>query len=259
MKKSKSKAAGTSNDTPGGVEIAPAALANLADRLKLDLASQGQSKIKNTPVNDGKTNGKKERKEKQGNKKESQAAIKANGASNSLAKKSIPAKQSGQKSEKKSTGGSNSEKKSKTASTVNGDGRSTKEKDKKSKADSKQSTYTAKEPAPAKAARNSKSSSTKKDKKHSKTNASKTQESTVNPLLDEILALGGTKEDLDLVENVDSEEDITEEPEPPKKSKGNEKTVLTFLVSLIQLAPARIAGSAQILRPQWKISRCLVR
>lgn len=228
MKKSKSKAAGTSNDTPGGVEIAPAALANLADRLKLDLASQGQSKIKNTPVNDGKINGKKEKKEKQGNKKESQAAINANGASNSLSKKSVTAKHSGQKSEKKSTGGSSSEKKSKTVSTVNGDGRSTKEKDKKSKAHSQQSGYTAKGPAPAKAERNTKSSSTKKDKKHSKASAAKTQESTVNPLLDEILALGGTKEDFDLVEDVDSEEDIAEEPEPPKKSKGNEKTVLTF-------------------------------
>jgi hypothetical protein len=48
-------------------------------------------------------------------------------------------------------------------------------------------------------------------------------------LLDEILALGGTKEDLQLVEDIDSDEDIVGESQYPRgqksKEKNNEKTV----------------------------------
>jgi ribosome biogenesis protein MAK21 len=229
MKKNKSKSAGTSKDTPAGVEIAPEALANLADRLKLDLASQGQLKSKNAPVSNWKGKGKKEN-EKQSNDKESKTSKMANGNNVGMPKKPVAVKEKEQKlAEKKSKSSTASEKKSVAPPTSNGDGRPPKDtKVKKAKTDSKANGRPPKESASSKAETNTKSPSTKKDKKRFKANASAHQEDTPNPLLDEILALGGTKEDLDLIEDVDSEEDADEESDPPKKSKGGEKTVQPF-------------------------------
>jgi len=47
-------------------------------------------------------------------------------------------------------------------------------------------------------------------------------------LLDEILALGGTKEDLELVEGVDSDDDLVVDDREPKKGKGDEDSVVFF-------------------------------
>jgi hypothetical protein len=261
MKKNKSKYAGTSNDPPVGLEIAPEALVNLANRLKLDLASQGQSKSKNAPVSNGKGKGKKEKNEKQHKNQEPKTSTSANGNNAGVPKKPAAVKEKEQKQpvEKKLKNSIVSEKKSDAALTSNGDGRPPKDtKSKNTKADSKPNRRPPKESASSKAETNTKSPPAKKDKKRPKANASEAQEVITNPLLDEILALGGTKEDLDLIEDVDSEEDTTEEFNPPKKSKGGEKTVQPSLILLMVLAPARITGPTAVIGFNWKVPRCLI-
>jgi hypothetical protein len=244
MKKSKKKAADADGGSLEAVDIAPEALANLADRLKLDLGKprtqsanqkKGGKKDKEGR-NDARDKPRKEKSSSTGfnhtpkqiqqpkpekpkptadKKNESvlqdkEAKLDAN-KDGAPKLKSIPSKQPNQH---------------KVDAKVNG---------------SRDSSTPFK--SPAQPISNTPSS----DKRQRKPNA---KPSEIAPsLLDEILALGGTKEDLELVEDIDTDEDVEGDSQPTGKpqAKGrNDPSVYCILILSSYLVTTRVAESAQI-------------
>ena len=66
------------------------------------------------------------------------------------------------------------------------------------------------------------------EKKPAKSTEKTHKQEGLASLLDEILALGGTKEDLELVEDISSEDDLVIDGKLPKKGKGDEDSVPFF-------------------------------
>lgn len=221
MKNKKSSENGI--DTASAVDIAPSALANLADKLKLDLAKPNHA----AKSSKQKKNEKKEVKEVPQTTKTEQAPVVKNGQTN--AKKSAPIQEKSSKtSDSKSKVGivPPTGKKVDSAKATNSDSKSqqkSRDKDVKRayKSDSR----------PPKLSGGSKNSAKGKNLTSGERGATpdiKDGEPAAPSLLEEILALGGTKEDLELVEDIDSDEDIAGEPEHPaaKKTKeSNDKKV----------------------------------
>lgn len=218
MKNKKSSANG--NDTASTIDIAPGVLANLADKLKTDLAKPNQ-----TLKPSASSNREKKTKEKKTKQAISPAQTSKTGIASPKNNKDSPANEK----KKKSPGGKSKlsnpsapERKLSTPITVNGEPKREKQHPKEpQKFDPRQSKFSGRSKTSSKtnaiSANNGKPVAQMKDEKP-----------TAPSLLDEILALGGTKEDLELVDDIDSEEDIPGESQhqSPKKSKGGiDKTV----------------------------------
>ena len=213
MKKTK-KSSENGIDVSSAVEIAPSALANLADKLKLDLstptqahksgkkdkkkakkAAQTTQSTKNPVVNNGQQG-----KRKDGPMKEK--APKTPNQENKAIDPPVPGKKR------------NSAKEPNGKSTLQSSSH-IKEKKRGPKTSLKESVSSKKPP------RNERDS---KPTENAEAN-------DVSTLLEEILALGGTKEDLELVEGIDSDEDIPGESPAQKTKESNDKKVYS-LVSL---------------------------
>jgi hypothetical protein len=218
----KNKAIPNENETASGLGIPQEALANLADKLKVDLAKSTQSQPPS------KTSPDKKRSKKQA-KPKSQQTTQTNGPR-----------------ELKDNGSGVEPKKSR-----------------KSKDDrpniKKAHSRTEISDQPHKEAKLSRTSAELPRTKNDKSSKSKTarpadnaeeQPSTEPSLLQEILALGGTKEDLELVNEIDSEEEIFESQESQKarvqggKRKTDEKTVWILSCLADDLVTKGITGPA---------------
>jgi hypothetical protein len=221
MKNKKSSANG--NDTASAVDIAPGVLANLADKLKTDLAKPNQTLKPSASRN---------REKKTKEKKAKQAISPAQTSKTDIVSPKNNKDSPTDQKKKKSPGGkskignpSASEKKRSTPKAVNGEPKREEQRAREpQKFDPRESKFSG------------------RSKASSKTNTisaingnpfaqTKDERPTVHSLLDEILALGGTKEDLELVDDIDSEEDIPGESQPQssKKSKGgSDKSVCNF-------------------------------
>jgi hypothetical protein len=203
MKKNKNKAVEADGERSADVEIAPQALASLADRLKTELA-----KPKGDKGNDKR---KKQRETKR------QETSSANGTGAAQSKPALNKETQRNGIEK----GSASDR-SKLPSTEDKKGKP--QKQAKSADTSKQPNSTSKDMG----SRSAKSTPKSKSKG--------TKDGLDSSLLDEILALGGSKEDLELVEDVDTDEDIlVGEDKPPtsRKKGGNDKTVYSLFSSCL--------------------------
>jgi hypothetical protein len=251
MKKNK-KGADADSGALEAVDIAPEALANLADRLKLDLGKlQTQSRNEK----------KRGKKDKEGKKEVQDKSQKEKAASNGL--KQTPAQVQLPKSEKpKAT----TDMKQKAVSHRRKDAKLTANQvgAPKSKAIPPKQSNQCKEDAKVTVSRSSSTtfkspalpnfSTPSSDKRQRKPNAKPSEVTT--SLLDEILALGGTKEDLELVEDIDTDEDIEGDSRPtgkPKAKGQNDQTVYYMLILSSCLVTTRVAKSAQITRSDGHI------
>jgi ribosome biogenesis protein MAK21 len=202
----KNKAIPNENETASGLGIPQEALTNLADKLKIDLAKSTQSQPPS------KTSPDKKRSKKQA-KPKSQQTTQTNGSR-----------------ELKDNGSGVEFKKSRKSK----DDRPNTEKAYSHREISDQPKLAHKD---AKLPRTSAEIPRTKNDKSSKSKTvrpadnAEEQSSAEPSLLQEILALGGTKEDLELVNEIDSDEEIFESQEPQKarvqggKRKTDEKTV----------------------------------
>jgi hypothetical protein len=216
MKKTK-KSSENGIDVSSAVEIAPSALANLADKLKLDLAAPNQAN----------KSGNRKKEEKKGAKK----------AAQTIQNTKNPAVNNGQQGKRK--GGSMKEKAPKTLNqesksidlSVPGKKlKSVKEPNDNSKLQSGSHTKAKKRGSKTSPKQSAPSIKPTKNERDSKP-ADSAEANDVSTLLEEILALGGTKEDLELVNGIDSEEDIPGESPSQKTKESNDKKVCS-LVSL---------------------------
>jgi ribosome biogenesis protein MAK21 len=200
MKKNKEKSSTAANDPSVGVDIAPSALANLADRLKVDLAK---------PAGQVKENKKGQKNEK----KLSSQPQQNKGNKEKFNSKPTPAKgfPKDQKDKKTQNGG-------KVQRKVEG-----KEKPKQNG----QTATSTSRPEKAKPERKQEKSKSGSDKKKDK--KAKPEKPTESSLLDEIIALGGTADDLELVEDVDSEEEII--GDSGNKSGGDKSVWIQHVIS----------------------------
>lgn len=234
MKKNKkNKSAAETNEVGTDVDIAPQALANLVDKLKVDLARHQDA----TPKIDNKKN----KSSKSGNGK--------SGSSGPLDKqqRQVKEKHSQDPKEKKqnvSSAGPRQHQSPKVDRPVHkkeGKGR-----------DQANRVNGAEKPS------NRPKQSRSEPGKRSNNKSGKGNEKKATSLLDEILALGGSKDDLELIEDIDTDEDIIEGSDAPK-SKGKDKkdkTVPNFLLNFSDsLAAARITGPTQISWINGTISR----
>jgi hypothetical protein len=208
MKKNKTKAAATSSEPSAGIDIAPLALANLADKLKVDLARPVGERARRSQKVD-------QKKEKTNRQKPRAEAAKVDD-------KAKQKKNNSQASRKhKDSTLSNKEPKKDTNSRQGG------ERNGKRRANGVKSVTTSDRFRQS----NAPSPKTPKEK-----GGNKEERKATGTLLDEILALGGSQEDLELVQDIDTDEDIAEESIPQSKGKRvNEKTVsilgLTLLIA----------------------------
>jgi hypothetical protein len=212
MKRNK-KSSGNGIDTVSTVEIAPSALANLADKLKVELANPSQAVKPSKP----KKNKKEANKVPQtANTVETPFTI--NG--HTKTKKDVPThEKADKKTDSKNSSGSVS-KNVDTSKTTNGD---VKQRRKSQEKDAKQTHKT--EQSQSKVGGHSKDSARKSNTtktKRSFSSSSKEDEHDAQSLLEEILALGGTKEDLELIDDIDSDEDIIGESQQPPAKKIKE-------------------------------------
>jgi ribosome biogenesis protein MAK21 len=195
MKKNKTKPVG--NDLSSGIEIASSALENLANRLKVDLSRQA-----------GDTNGKRTLEKKAKNDKKNVKRVQSE--SKKVATGKVTEKENVEKPPpaKKQKRGAKETKETKSASLE-----STPHVEKSKSHDSKK---------------------LKKDKRATrKHRKEKDNVSSADPLLKEILALGGSKDDLELIKDIDSEDEIVANLNESKKNFSNEKTVLHLKTSLM--------------------------
>ena len=224
MKKSKGKASVDKPSASMEVDIASDALARLADKLKVDLAKSPQQPVqKSTPAADSKARrksdvsaGKKSKLDESGKSQNNGTSV--NGTSNTQAKKKGDKPTNSETSAAAKPAKSESPKQGKNKKQKVADTRSEKSR-------------------PVNEARTSQSAATKKDKnpenkgEKSKDKGEKSKgkgKIEKDPLFEEIIALGGTEEDLALLEGIDSDEDIEGESSPaqkPKQQRGNDKSV----------------------------------
>jgi hypothetical protein len=209
MKKNK-KPSSNGNDASSAVDISPGILASLADKLKVDLAKPTLAS-KQSPSSNRE-------------KKATQTITPARTSTTNH----VPEKNNldGSRSEKmkKSSGGkiktgnsSAAEKKQNAPKVVNGKSKREEQHSKEPpKFDPRQSKFSGRSKTSSKTS----AISANNGERFTQT---KDEKLAAPSLLDEILALGGTKEDLELVDDIDSEEDIPGESQPQssKKSKGD--------------------------------------
>src|SRR5271155_4462658 len=202
----KNKAIPNENETASGLGIPQEALANLADKLKIDLAKSTQSQPPS------KTSPDKKRSKKQA-KPKSQQTTQTNG--------SRELKDNGSGVEPKMS------RKSKDDRPNTEKAHSQMEKSDQPKLAHKD----AKLPRTSAEMPRTKNDKSSKPKTARPADNAEKQPSAERSLLQEILALGGTKEDLELVNEIDSEEEIFESQESQKarvqggKRKTDEKNV----------------------------------
>lgn len=217
MKKNK-KSTANENDSVLEPEISQDALANLANKLKVDLA-------KTTPSHTPLKSSRNQKPSKKNEKQEKQEISRTNGSRQSKPDGDSMDSRKGRKSK---------------------DDKFKNEKDhsgskKSAGSDSKvpqklQERPRTKTDAP---------SELRPSKSERKTNGVKETTSAEPSLLQEILALGGTKEDLELVNDIDSEEEILDsQPAKKGKKKTDEKTVWVSLFPADDLDTKRTARPA---------------
>jgi len=217
MKKNKGKASVDKPSASMEVDIASDALARLADKLKVDLAKSPQQSVqKSTPAADGKarrksdvSGGKKSKQDESGKSQNNGTSV--NGTSNTQAKRK------GDKPTNSET--SAAAKPAKSESPKHGKNKKQKVADTRSE-----------KSRPVNEAPTAQSASTKKDKNPENKGEKSKGKGKIekDPLFEEIIALGGTEEDLALLEGIDSDEDIEGESSPaqkPKQQRGNDKSV----------------------------------
>jgi ribosome biogenesis protein MAK21 len=219
MKKNKNRSSADKPSASAEVDIASEALERLADKLKVDLAkpAQQQSKQKSTPVSaDAKArrksdgSGEKIVKQNEPGKSKDNGPSKKNGiAKNQADKNAIKSKET--------------EKIPASKPAKNTDGPKRPDNKRQKVADTQ-----SEKPLPVKGAATSQLASTKKkkgEKKGEKSNGKGNIEK--DPLFEEIIALGGTKEDLELLQGIDSDEDVEGDSSPAQKPQqaGNSKSV----------------------------------
>lgn len=245
MKKSKKKAADADGGPLEAVDIAPEALANLADRLKLDLGKP------QTQSSNQKKGGKKD---KEGRNDARDKPRKEKSSSTGF---NHPPKQIQQpKPEKpKTTADKKNESilqgKKEAKLTANKDGppklKSIPPKQPNQHKGDAKVNGSHNSSTPFKSHAQPISNTPPSDKRQRKPNA---KPSDIAPsLLDEILALGGTKEDLELVEDIDTDDDVEGDPQPtgkPKAKGRNDQSVYCILIMSSYLVTTRVAESAQI-------------
>ena len=226
----KNKAIPNENETASGLGIPQEALANLADKLKIDLAKSTQSQPPS------KTSPKKQAKPK------SQQTTQTNGSRELKDNGSGVEPKKGRKS------------KDDRPNTEKGHSRTEiSDQPKLAHKDAKLPRTSAEMPR----TKNDKSS---KSKTARPADNAEEQPSAEPSLLQEILALGGTKEDLELVNEIDSEEEIFESQESQQarvqggKRKTDEKTVWILICLADNLDTKGIAGPAQTARTQGEVS-----
>jgi len=203
MKKNKSKSAAVDGEQAADIQIAPQALANLSDRLKVNLAKPtgGKSQKTESPKEKGK------RQDKNG----------ANGAAEEGLK---PKKKDKKKKDKK-----NESRKSSVAQTGEGPKHATPRDPTNQVGNGPINARSSKQPPSQ-----TEKSDLKANKKASKRKDANKPSGEGVSLLDEILALGGTKDDLELLQDVDTDEDIIEEaPKSGKKSTTNKMVLMSMV------------------------------
>ena len=220
MKKNK-KPTRNEDDVTLGPEIPQVALANLADKLKVDLAKSTQFDPPSKTLPQQKSS-------KKNAKPEVQQIALPNGSHQS--KDEVGSVQRGQNREQKGRAcGKNS-----AGSERKDSHRSMEQPRPKSNASS--------EPRPSRSVRT--------------TNGIEERTSAERSLLQEILALGGTEEDLELLKDIDSEEEIDESGLPgERKKKTDEKTVPTSICPADSLVAHGTSEPAKAVRAQGNISR----
>ena len=247
MKKNKNKSSDAKPSASGEVDIASDALARLADKLKLDLAKpQQQSKQKSTPSAEGKA----QRKSEGSGEKISKQFGSMKQPSNGLSKNGAAKKQ-----EKLNDNKSDKKKTTPVSKAAENNNAPKLHINKKQKVGDKHTEKSRPNGAPT-----SQPTSAKKDKNSGKkkTEGTGKGKSQKDPLFEEIIALGGTEEDLDLIEGIDSDENIEGDSSPAEKSKqpaGNEKSVCSLSIGIAdQLVTEGVTGAAQGLGIDWQVS-----
>jgi hypothetical protein len=217
MKKNKNKSSADKPSASAEVDIASEALARLADKLKVDLAKpvQQQSKQKSTPVSaDAKARPKsdgplvKTVKQNESGKSKDNGPSKKNGiAKNPADKKEIKSKET--------------EKIPASKPAKNTDGPKRPDNKRQKVADRQPD-----KPLPVKGAATSQPASTKKEKKGERKGEKSNGKGNLekNPLFEEIIALGGTEEDLELLKGIDSDEDLEGDSSPAQKPNQQAET-----------------------------------
>jgi hypothetical protein len=219
MKKNK-RSSENGTEALSSVDIAPEALANLADKLKSDLANPNRPQKQSSRKHSKEKNAVEKRQTDAGqNKKQAKK-----GSNEKVTAKGNKAVTESTRATKDSSMGTNGVSKSLAKSTENKDGRDAKQIRKPGAVQSKASSkpVVSVKGAPLKKGKNPKGGAS-------------AEESMASSLLEEILALGGTKEDLELVEDIDSEDEIVGELQPLKGQKSRQKndnqTVCTIAYS----------------------------
>ena len=234
MKKNKkNKSATEPKAVPTGVDIAPQALASLADELKVDLARHPDA----TPKIDNRKN------------KSSKSGSAKSGSSGPLDNQHRQVKEKNSRNPK--------EKKQNVSSAGPSKAQSPKVDRPVNKNERKGRDQATNVNGTEKSSNRSKKSGLETTKR-SNNKSGKGNEKKATSLLEEILALGGSKDDLELIEDIDTDEDIIEGSDAPKsKVKDNkDKKVPNFLLNFSDsLATARITGPTQISRINRTISR----
>lgn len=215
MKKSKKPSKNGIEASPA-IEIAPEALANLVDKLKSDLANPNYPQ-KQLPRKLTKEKKAVERRQADANQNGKKAIKGPN--QNKTVKSGKAVKGPSHHAKKDSSTGPNSESRAPEDSTK------------------KLATQNAKQIHKFSAVKSKVSPKTSVDAKDPSSKGGKVPKGGVSrtkapSLLEDILSLGGTKEDLELVEDIDSEEDIIGGSQAPKgqklRQKNDEQKVMTF-------------------------------
>jgi hypothetical protein len=208
MKTSKAAAKG-GGDASAAASIAPEALSHLADRLKFDLGNSDQQT----------TQSKRKRKGKQTDQEATDSKnVQANGGP-------VISQQVKPKKAEKAQTSTGARKGSKSSAIVNSEPKNTKSQRKQLHTPEK--ARDANKPSLKDNSKRPTSSAGAKTKTKPSKKALEANKTEASSLLDEILALGGSKEDLELVESVDTDEDILGPSQTPK-AKSGDKSVISF-------------------------------
>jgi len=224
----KKKSIPNENETASGLGIPHEALANLADKLKVDLAKSTQSRLPSKAPPD-----------KKGSEKQAKLKSKQNAQTNGS--RELKDNRGGMepKRGKKSMDDKPNTEKVHSRTEIS-------DRAKLANRDAKPSRTSAKPPR----TKNDKPSKSRSSKPARSANNVEEQPAAEPSLLQEILALGGTKEDLELVDDIDSEEEILESQESQQtlvlegKKKTDEKTVWVLNCVADGLVTKGITGPA---------------
>jgi hypothetical protein len=247
MKKNKSKPSEISNDAAPNIAIAPEALASLADKLKFDLA-QPQKAVP--------SKGKSPRPKQEKSKKAPEKGISSNAQEGRSKQVTAPKRVVDDKAQK--------DKSNNLARLSNlglirpqtSEDRSQTQQPRFGKRDLKNNKTVKATQSAVKDGRKAAAVTTTPSK--TKTQRNKEENNTPS-LLEEILALGGTEEDLELIDGVNSDEDILGESGNSRAEKSNRKSgsddaVYTLCLVLILVVSQRDTETIKVAWSFWKIS-----